>query len=331
MRIRMKRIGNKLREARIRRHLSQSQLAEKVNVSVETIYNWENGNTSPKVKKIKELCSTLKIDIDDILDDKKMYLQETQALIDMMEKLLLLTNEKNSKQFFSNYYFIEREERIIFPDDAADDFEKAMYEEIYNDPILLHFYGDNSGRWWKRTKLSENYQSKLQKKVLQNRQSYPYKKIEEFENSVEFIKAKETLEDFYCFWAWISQVLNFMIRELTIKGLELIAIPISNEEYHRYKQYYPKKPAEFLMFILVDRLTEKLYKEGILNKDFDRNKAVEIFKEDIHFDIYLRRWIKGYNYVDKKTYYTGDIIKYHRSKNMLIHRNSNPLMGKEFE
>lgn len=329
MKIRMKRIGNKLKEARIRRRLTQSQLAEKVNVSPGTISNWENGSTSPKVKKIKELCLTLKIDIDDMLDDKKMYLQETQSLIDMMKKLLILTDERNSKKFFSKYYFIEREERVIFPNNAVEDFEKTMYEEIYSNLFLLHFYGDGNERRWKRTNFSNKYQLKLNKQCSQNRQTYPYENIEELENSEEFIKVKGFLEDFYCFWAWISQVLNFMTKELTIKGLELVSTPISNEEYEKHKQYYPKKPAEFLLFILVDRLSDKLYREGILGKDFNRDKDLEFFKEDIHFDIYLRKWVEGYNFVDKKTYYTGDIIKYPRSKSMLLHRNSNPLIKEE--
>lgn len=331
MKIRMRRIGNKLREARIRRRLTQSQLAEEVNVSPGTISNWENGNTSPKVKKIKELCLTLKIDIDDILDDKKMYLQETQSLIDMMKKLLILTDEKNSRNFFSKYYFIEREERVIFPNNAVEDFEKTMYEEIYNNSFLLHFYGDGNERRWKRTNFSNKYQLKLNKQSSQNRHTYPYKKIEEFENSKEFVKVNEILEDFYCFWAWISQVLNFMTKELTIKGLELISTPISNEEYEKHKQYYPKKPAEFLLFILVDRLSDKLYKEGILDKSFNRELALELFKENIHIDIYLRSWIEGYNFVDKKTYYTENIIKYPRSKNITHQRNSNPLIKEEID
>lgn len=60
----MKRIS--LRAARVDKNLTQDELAQKVDVSKETIANWENGRTMPRTDKIERICSALDRTYDEI-------------------------------------------------------------------------------------------------------------------------------------------------------------------------------------------------------------------------------------------------------------------------
>ncbi len=48
--------------------LSQEQLAEKVDVTRQTISNWELGETSPNPEQLKLLSKTLNVSIDELLN-----------------------------------------------------------------------------------------------------------------------------------------------------------------------------------------------------------------------------------------------------------------------
>ena len=49
-------IGNRILELRKESKLSQEQLAEKMNVTRQTISKWELNETTPDIKQAKERC-----------------------------------------------------------------------------------------------------------------------------------------------------------------------------------------------------------------------------------------------------------------------------------
>jgi transcriptional regulator with XRE-family HTH domain len=55
-------IGEKLKEARIRRLLTQEELAEKAGVSPSTIVNIERDQTVPHFRTIRKLAHALDVD-----------------------------------------------------------------------------------------------------------------------------------------------------------------------------------------------------------------------------------------------------------------------------
>ena len=66
-------IGRKLREARTASGLSQEIVAEKINVSRQTISNWETEKTYHDIISIIQLSELYNIRFDDLLiGDKKM-------------------------------------------------------------------------------------------------------------------------------------------------------------------------------------------------------------------------------------------------------------------
>ena len=62
-------LGNKILELRRKQGLSQEQLGEKVNVTRQTISNWELGETAPNPEQLKLLSKALNISIDELLDN----------------------------------------------------------------------------------------------------------------------------------------------------------------------------------------------------------------------------------------------------------------------
>jgi transcriptional regulator with XRE-family HTH domain len=62
-------IGNKIWELRKKDNLSQEQLAEKMNVTRQTISKWELNETTPDIKQAKELSKIFKINLDELTDN----------------------------------------------------------------------------------------------------------------------------------------------------------------------------------------------------------------------------------------------------------------------
>ena len=68
-------IGRKLREARTASGLSQEIVAEKINVSRQTISNWETEKTYPDIISIIQLSDLYNISFDDLLKEKKKMME----------------------------------------------------------------------------------------------------------------------------------------------------------------------------------------------------------------------------------------------------------------
>ena len=79
-------IGKFIKEARKNQKLTQSDLAEKLNVSDRAISKWENGQCMPDVSIMLDLCNELKINVNELLSGKKMSLEDKNK---QQEQLLL--------------------------------------------------------------------------------------------------------------------------------------------------------------------------------------------------------------------------------------------------
>ena len=72
-------LGKKILGLRKEKGLSQEDLGKKINVTRQTISNWELGGTFPNPEQLKLLSKEFQISIDDLLDndykkDKYFYL-----------------------------------------------------------------------------------------------------------------------------------------------------------------------------------------------------------------------------------------------------------------
>lgn len=62
-------IGKRIRRNRNRLGMTQEILAEKVNVSIPHISRMENGTAKPSLQTLVDICNTLNISIDDLMQD----------------------------------------------------------------------------------------------------------------------------------------------------------------------------------------------------------------------------------------------------------------------
>ena len=77
-------IGKKLKNARVQSGMTQENVAEKINVSRQTISNWENEKSYPDIISVIELSNLYSISLDDLLKgDEKMieHLEESTNVV----------------------------------------------------------------------------------------------------------------------------------------------------------------------------------------------------------------------------------------------------------
>lgn len=69
-------IGEKLYELRKEKHMSQEEVAEKLDVTRQTISKWETNMSTPDFDKIKPLCDLYGITADELLTGEKREIKE---------------------------------------------------------------------------------------------------------------------------------------------------------------------------------------------------------------------------------------------------------------
>ena len=83
-------IGKKLKNARIEAGLTQEKAAEKIDVSRQTISNWENEKSYPDIISVIALSDLYSVSLDELLKgDQKMaeHLEESKNVVKSNKKL----------------------------------------------------------------------------------------------------------------------------------------------------------------------------------------------------------------------------------------------------
>ena len=88
-------IGKFIQEKRKEKELTQSNLAEKLNVTDRAISKWENGNCMPDVSIMYELCDILNITINDLFSGEVVDMKEDKKKLE--ENLLEMARLKEEK------------------------------------------------------------------------------------------------------------------------------------------------------------------------------------------------------------------------------------------
>lgn len=73
-------LGEKLYTLRAKRNMTQEQLAEKLQVSRQSISKWESDATRPDLGKLKFLAEFYQVSLDKLLDeDADIFSEETSS------------------------------------------------------------------------------------------------------------------------------------------------------------------------------------------------------------------------------------------------------------
>ena len=87
-------IGNFITKCRKEKKLTQEQLAEKMNVSVNAVSKWERGLNMPDISNMPELCNILEITINKLLEGRRLSQNEQKKLSDKNTLSILITKNQ---------------------------------------------------------------------------------------------------------------------------------------------------------------------------------------------------------------------------------------------
>lgn len=90
-------LGKRIRQQRNKHHISQADLAERIDVSTNYIGQIERGDRKPSIETLVDLCNALDTTIDYVLSDS-IDLADKQLTSDILCKLNQLSLEE--KEFF---------------------------------------------------------------------------------------------------------------------------------------------------------------------------------------------------------------------------------------
>ena len=97
--------GDNLRNLRKSKNISQEKLAEKVNVSRQSVSKWETGEAYPEMNNILELCKILHCNINDLVNDNMIDLDSLDENVKMSVVKFKKEKQKQMK-VISNILFL---------------------------------------------------------------------------------------------------------------------------------------------------------------------------------------------------------------------------------
>ncbi len=99
-------IGRFIADCRKQKNLTQTQLAEKLNITDRAVSKWERGMSMPDTSIMMELCDILEITVNELLSGEKIDMENNnqkkeQLLLDMVKEL-----ERKNKTIWKNMWVI---------------------------------------------------------------------------------------------------------------------------------------------------------------------------------------------------------------------------------
>jgi len=96
--------NNKLYELRKQKGFSQEELANRLNVSRQTISKWEVGESTPDMEKLAAISDLFEVSLDELVLDKAPKAEVTEQVVksefysDIKENILTESNKKKARK-----------------------------------------------------------------------------------------------------------------------------------------------------------------------------------------------------------------------------------------
>ena len=91
-------LGNKIRELRLHKQLTQEQLAQRLGISNKTVSKWETGKCMPDYSIIELLCKELKTTLAELMngeeDEKSIHTYDNEQVLEIISEMQDLKNTK---------------------------------------------------------------------------------------------------------------------------------------------------------------------------------------------------------------------------------------------
>lgn len=99
-------IGKFIQERRKEKRLTQSELAEKLDVTDRAVSKWENGNCIPDASNIQELCKILNITINDLFSGCVVDMRDNEKKLEENLLEMIKIKEKRDEELLILEIFI---------------------------------------------------------------------------------------------------------------------------------------------------------------------------------------------------------------------------------
>lgn len=84
----MQKVGKKIIEHRKRLNMTQTELADIMNISFQAVSNWERGNSMPDISKLPELAKLFNVSVDELLGENSELVNF--AITDDLDKYIAI-------------------------------------------------------------------------------------------------------------------------------------------------------------------------------------------------------------------------------------------------
>ena len=136
---------DKLKEIRKNKKLTQEQLANKANISVRTIANYESGKREPNVEILVKICNALNIQVNDLFDNNDIFeinkneiskIDKTYSTLREINDSLLEMKNKELEICYKRIDTLEKDYDKLL-DSITENRELEIINDFCNDPTEL--------------------------------------------------------------------------------------------------------------------------------------------------------------------------------------------------
>ncbi|WP_010296004.1 helix-turn-helix domain-containing protein [Clostridium senegalense] len=123
----MAKIHERIREERIRKDINQPELAKILNISKQTVSNWENGKRTPDIDTLENLAKFFDVSTDYLLGRSDIRNPNLENKFDTWNPKLTKKDEKDiEKRFDKIINGLENEEGLMLNGEVLDDVTKQL-------------------------------------------------------------------------------------------------------------------------------------------------------------------------------------------------------------
>ncbi len=144
-------IANRLLEYRKKNGLSQEELAEKLNISRQSVSKWERGETSPDTDNLIELSKIYGVTIDDLINVNKPLVDNIQIQQETSKNYFIKVKKNHCVKDEEGNIILLKEEGLKVIDKADHSSQNVLWENVFileNDQkrkmIDIDSFGKNS-------------------------------------------------------------------------------------------------------------------------------------------------------------------------------------------
>jgi transcriptional regulator with XRE-family HTH domain len=102
-------IALKIKELRTNKGISVQQMADRLGVTRQAIYDWESARRQPTVKKIQQIAEILEVSPDEILKAMDPPLHSTSFRFDTSLEMLLEEYKAREKQYLETIFILTQQ------------------------------------------------------------------------------------------------------------------------------------------------------------------------------------------------------------------------------